>query len=115
MAAWLVDGLPHLDRLFLAGSVLGLPSTFTGSPYSLTAITLADSEIVRVPRGEFLKLMGRDVSLCREAIDILSRELSFIQAALSQHDKRKRLKKEPGRKPQRTGKAVLTRRFATYT
>jgi CRP-like cAMP-binding protein len=93
MVAWLVDGLPHLDRLFSPGSVLGLPSTFTGSPYSLTAMTLADSEIVHVPRGYFLKLIGRDVSLCREAIDILSRELSFIQAAVPQRDKRERLKK----------------------
>lgn len=86
--ALLVEGLPHLTRVFLAGSVVGLPSTFTESPYSLTALTLADSEIVRVSREEFLELMTRDSTLCREATEMLSRELSFIHAALAQGGER---------------------------
>lgn len=109
--ALLVEGLPHLDRVFLAGSVVGLPSTFTRNAYSLTAMTLADSDIVHVPREEFLELMSRDSTLCREATEMLSRELSFIQTALAQRGKRKFLNKRPGGKPQRAGKAVLTPRL----
>jgi CRP-like cAMP-binding protein len=106
--ALLVEGLPHLDRVFSAGSVVGLPSTFTRSPYSLTARTLSDSEIVHVEREDFLELMGRDSALCREATKILSRELSFIHAAIHERsakaaDGRTRfLIKKPAKKLVRT-------------
>ena len=90
--ALLVEGLPHLDRVFSVGSVVGLPSTFTGSPYSLTARTLADSEIVHVEREDFLELMRRYSALCREATGMLSRELSFIHAALARREERKQRK-----------------------
>lgn len=79
-----VRNLPKLDRNFGVGSVLGLPSTFTGHPYSLTAVTLADSEIVHVPRKQFLDLMRERPDLCREATDMLGREVTFIQSALAQ-------------------------------
>src|ERR1035437_2330570 len=34
-----VRNLPELDRVFSGGSLLGLPATFTGHPYSLTTVT----------------------------------------------------------------------------
>jgi CRP-like cAMP-binding protein len=79
-----VRGLPNLDRDFAAGSLLGLPSTFTGHPYSLSAVTLAESEVVHVPREEFLELMRERPELCREATDMLGREVTFIQSALAE-------------------------------
>ena len=79
-----VRNLPKLNRNFGVGSVLGLPSTFTGHPYSLTAETVAESEIVHVPRGQFLELMREQPDLCREATDMLGREVTFIQSALAQ-------------------------------
>jgi CRP-like cAMP-binding protein len=82
--ALLVEGLPNLDRVFSAGSVLGLPSTFTGNPYGLTAQALVDSEVGHVPREDFLELRRQDPTLCREATEMLTREISFIQAALAQ-------------------------------
>lgn len=82
--ALLVEGLPNLDRVFSAGSALGLPSTFTGNPYCLTAQALVDSEVGHVPREDFLELMRQDPTLCREATEMLTREISFIQAALAQ-------------------------------
>ena len=82
--ALLVEGLPNLDRVFSAGSVLGLPSTFTGNPYGLTARALANSEVVHVSREDFLELMRQDPTLCREATEMLTREIFFIQAALAQ-------------------------------
>ena len=87
--ALLVEDLPNLDRVFSSGSVLGLPSTFTGKPYGLTARALTDSEVVHVPREDFLELMRQDPALCREASEMLSRELSFIQAALAQRKSHK--------------------------
>ncbi len=79
-----VDGLPRLDRVFAAGSLLGLPATFTGSPYSLTAIAVTNSVVLRIPRDQFLGLMQEQPILCQQATDMLSREVSFIQSAVTQ-------------------------------
>jgi CRP-like cAMP-binding protein len=75
--------MPELDRVFFTGSLLGLPATFTGRPYSLTAVTVVQSVIVHLPREEFLQLMRERPDLCREATDILGREVTFIQSALA--------------------------------
>jgi CRP-like cAMP-binding protein len=79
-----VEGLPRLDRVFPTGSLLGLPATFTGGEYSLTAIAVTHSEVMRVTRDEFLRLMREQPVLCQQATDMLSREVSFIQAAVTQ-------------------------------
>lgn len=79
-----VEGLPRLDRVFPAGSVLGLPATFAGSPYSLTAIAVTNSVVLRVARQEFLRLMRERPELCQQATDMLSREVRFIQSAVTQ-------------------------------
>jgi CRP/FNR family transcriptional regulator, cyclic AMP receptor protein len=76
--------MPKLNRVFSAGSLLGLPATFTGRPYSLTAVTVVRSDVVHVPREEFLQLMRERPELCREATDMLGRELTFIQSALAE-------------------------------
>jgi CRP-like cAMP-binding protein len=77
-----VKHLPNLDRDFGEGSLLGLPSTFTGHRYSLSAITMADSEVVHIGRDEFLRIMREQPELCQEATDMLGREVTFIQSAL---------------------------------
>ena len=79
-----VRDMPKLDRVFSAGSLLGLPATFTGHPYSLTAVAVVQSDIVHVPREEFLQLMRERPNLCREATDMLGCELTFIQSALAE-------------------------------
>jgi len=79
-----VRDMPKLDRVFSAGSLLGLPATFTGCPYSLTAVAVVQSDIVHVPREEFLQLMRERPNLCREATDMLGCELTFIQSALAE-------------------------------
>jgi CRP-like cAMP-binding protein len=83
-----VEGLARLDRVFPAGSVLGLPATFTGSDYSLTAVAVTDAVVLRIPRDEFLRLMREESVLCQQATDMLSKEVSFIQGAVTQrmHD-----------------------------
>lgn len=78
-----IRNMPELDRVFSAGSLLGLPATFTGHPYSLTAVTVVQSDIIHLPREEFLQLMRERPELCREATDMLGREVTFIQSALT--------------------------------
>ncbi len=80
-----VPGMPHLTRAFSAGSILGLPSTFSEKPYSLTAAAAMDSELVHVSKKKFLDLMKSQPDLCRQATDILSREIAFIFSALRGH------------------------------
>jgi len=82
-----VKGLPKLDRLFSAGSVLGLPSTFTGHSYSLTATAISEADVVHVPAEAFLQLMRERADLCREATEVLGREVTFIQSALAERRK----------------------------
>jgi len=82
-----VSGLPRLDRLFSAGSLLGLPSTFTAHAYSLTAQALNDVEAIHVPQSSFLQLMRERPDLCREATEMLGREVTFIQRALAERRK----------------------------
>ena len=40
--------------------------------------------IVHLPREEFLQLMRERPDLCREATDMLGREVTFIQSALAE-------------------------------
>ncbi len=82
-----VKGLSKLDRLFSAGSVLGLPSTFTGHTYSLTAIAVTESDVVHVAQEDFVRLMRERPELCREATEMLGREVTFIQSALAERRK----------------------------
>ena len=82
-----VKGLPKLDRLFAVGSVLGLPSTFTGHAYSLTAQAVTEADVVHVPAEAFLQLMRERADLCREATEMLGREVTFIQSALAERRK----------------------------
>ncbi len=79
-----VPGVPQLGRAFSAGSVLGLPSTFSEKPYALTAVSATDSDIMHVSQKSFLDLMNAQPELCRQATDILSREVTFIMSALRQ-------------------------------
>ena len=82
-----VRGLAKLDRLFPVGSVLGLPSTFTGHNYSLTAQAMTEVEAVNVEQANFLQIMRERPELCREATEMLGREVTFIQAALAERRK----------------------------
>jgi len=82
-----VRGLPNLDRLFSVGSVLGLPSTFTGHTYSLSAQAVTDVEAIHVEQAAFLQIMRERAELCREATEMLGREVTFIQAALAERRK----------------------------
>jgi CRP-like cAMP-binding protein len=84
-----VQDLQKLDRVFSTGSLLGVPATFIGRPYSLAAVAVTDAEVLHVERQAFLDLMTQQPELCREATDMLSREVSFIHAALAERRRQK--------------------------
>ena len=84
-----VQDLQKLDRVFSAGSLLGVPATFVGRPYSLAAVAVTDAEVLHVDRQAFLDLMAKQPELCREATDMLSREVSFIHGALAERRRQK--------------------------
>lgn len=86
-----VRDYPRLDRVFSTGSLLGVPATFTGHPYSLGASAVTAAEVLHVGQKAFLDLMTQQPELCREATDLLSREVSFIQAALAERRRSKTL------------------------
>lgn len=75
---------PKLDRVFGPDSLLGVPATFTGQPYSLTAMAVIDTEAVHVLRSDFLQLMQDLPALCREATDMLCKETAFIERAIAE-------------------------------
>jgi CRP-like cAMP-binding protein len=80
---------PQFDRVFNSGSLLGVPATFTGHPYSLEAIAVTKAEVVHIDRQKFLEVMTTQPELCREATDMLSREVSFIHTALAERRRTK--------------------------
>jgi CRP-like cAMP-binding protein len=65
------------------GCILGLPATMSGAAYSLTATVNKNAELGFVSREAFLKLMAANTSLCLEAMNLLSQEISSIRSAMS--------------------------------
>jgi CRP-like cAMP-binding protein len=69
-------------RILGTGSVVGLPATVAGSPYSLTAQVVEDAELAFVARAPLLEALQHDAQLCFEVMDMLSGEISETRSAL---------------------------------
>ena len=70
------------SRLIGEGSVLGLPSTLSNSPYSLTAETMEDARMCFVPSDNLRQLLRDKPQLCFDVMNILTEELTQTRAAL---------------------------------
>jgi CRP/FNR family transcriptional regulator, cyclic AMP receptor protein len=70
------------SRILGAGSVVGLPATVAGSPYSLTAQVVEDAELAFVPRDAVVDCLRQNPDLCFEVMDMLSGEISGTRFAL---------------------------------
>lgn len=70
------------SRILGAGSVVGLPATVAGSPYSLTAQVIEDAELAFVPRAAIVDCLRQNPHLCFEVMDMLSGEISGTRFAL---------------------------------
>lgn len=69
-------------RILGAGSVVGLPATVAGSPYSLTAQVLDDADLAFVPRDAVVECLRRNPQLCFEVMGMLSGEISGTRFAI---------------------------------
>ena len=82
---WL-DGEDHAypPRILGPGSVLGLPATLSGSPYSLTAEVTEKAKLAFVPRDVLVNFLRRNASFCFQLMGTLSDEISDMRAALAE-------------------------------
>lgn len=58
-----------------AGEVLGLSSTMSGKPYEVTAETVVPSQVVFVPRKEFLRFLREHKEAALEVVHLLTQDL----------------------------------------
>ena len=70
------------SRLIGAGSLLGLPSTLSNSPYSLTGEVTENSRLIYVPGDTLRRLLRDHPQLCFDVMTILTEELNQTRAAL---------------------------------
>lgn len=61
------------------GCIIGLPGTFLGGTYQLTATADADSHFVFVPRRRVLEFLRENLRLFVLVVEILAREASPVQ------------------------------------
>lgn len=79
-----LGGTPGSDRIAESGSVLGLPATMTGNPYSLTAEAVTTAHVGFVERDRVLSLLRRRPELCFEVVEILAHEVRHMRCGTKQ-------------------------------
>lgn len=77
------DSRVYPPRVLGVGSVVGLPATMSGAPYSLTAEVTEDSELLFVPRSVVIELLRSNPELGFEVMAVLGDEISKIRSAVS--------------------------------
>jgi CRP-like cAMP-binding protein len=71
--------LLYPSRMVGAGSVIGLPATFSGEPYSLTAEAARDCQLEFIPRRRLLELLRQSPKVGFQIVRILSEEISEMR------------------------------------
>lgn len=79
------DGI-YPPRTFGPDSILGLPATLSGTPYSLTARTTEPSELDFVPRQAVLNVLRDKPSLCFQVMALLSEEIVETRSSIKAAD-----------------------------
>ena len=64
-----------------SGSILGLPATFSGEPYSLTAQVQTDCKLDFVRRARLLRLLRNNPELGFQIVRLLSEEIFQMRKA----------------------------------
>jgi CRP-like cAMP-binding protein len=67
-----------------AGSLLGLPSTVSGSPYSMSAKACSCAEIEHLSCDSYRELMQVRSGLCIDVVKILANEVRAVRQALAE-------------------------------
>ncbi len=79
------DGI-YPPRTFGPDSILGLPATLSGTPYSLTAKTMEPSDLDFVPRQAVIDLLRDKPSLCFQVMALLSEEIVETRSTIKAVD-----------------------------
>jgi len=72
-----LDG--HRQRRAGRGWILGLPATFSGEPYSLTAKTVESCEFAFIPRERVIEFVRLNPALGVHLLEILAAEISAVR------------------------------------
>jgi CRP-like cAMP-binding protein len=76
------EGRAILDRTVTRDSIVGLPGTLSGGRYSLTAVTLEESELALVDRLALIEIIKGDPSIGLELTRALGEEVLQMRATL---------------------------------
>ena len=76
------DGKSLTVRTAGPGDILGLSATMRDEPYEVSAETLLPSQIVFVPRKEFVRFLRRHQDACVQVINLLS---NYLHLAYEQY------------------------------
>jgi CRP-like cAMP-binding protein len=68
-------GRAFMVRMASADSILGLPATVTGEPYSLTAQAMMRTELLQVSREDLIALMQQDAASAVQLLALLGNEV----------------------------------------
>ncbi len=77
------DGVPRWTRVVGRGAILGLPSSISGEPYTLSAVALENIDATFISRNAVCELMTTDVNIATEIVSVLSEELSDLRRNVS--------------------------------
>ena len=72
------------------GSLVGLPATFSGSPYSMTAVAWKGSELRVMSRERFIDMVGADSTLALEVLKILAAETRSARMAIGEIESKRK-------------------------
>lgn len=72
------------SRVLGPGNVIGLPASFSGEPYSLTAKTEKDCSVDFIPRGRLVSLFRQNPDIGYQIVRILSEEISDMRQVRSE-------------------------------
>lgn len=67
-----------------AGSLLGLPSTVSGKPYSMSAKACSEAEVEHLSRDSYRELMQSRPDLSINVVKILANEVRAVRQALAE-------------------------------
>jgi len=70
----------HRQRRAGHGWILGLPATFSGEPYSLTAKTLESCEFAFIPREKVIEFVRLNPAVGVHLLEILAAEISAVRS-----------------------------------
>ncbi|MGZ4836015.1 MAG: Crp/Fnr family transcriptional regulator [Terriglobales bacterium] len=79
----MINGIPIWSRVVGRGAVLGLPSSISGEPYTLTAVAIENVDARFLSRSTLCELMTSDGSIANQVVGLISEELADLRRKMS--------------------------------